>query len=541
MKKNAIYLLLFTLFFALQACKKKVPEPTPPPTGPTRAELTKDSIFYYAKEIYLWSDALPTYDVFSPRKYTSETNDFLNYQKELLALTQFKINQATSLPYEYYTYTSGGKTIVDSKYSYITDITNKNPIAYSPEKQSAVDIDGNGNDFGIKLGAYDQGSGTFALFVLAVYPGSPADKAGIVRSHRIYKINGRSIGDNYTNDRDFINSAFNATTIDIEGVKYTNGTSGAAYTAHLTKAVYKSSPIYATKVFDVDSKKIGYLAYGRFSSLSASKAELDAAFENFNTKGVTDLIIDLRYNGGGYVSSAEHIINHIAPASATGQVMYAEHYNSLMQAGGARIMANQPFTDASGKIVYLPNGTMATYANVDYSIGGNTERFLKTSSFNSSNTITKVVFIVSGSTASASELVINCLKPFMDVKLVGVKTYGKPVGFFPVRLENKYDVYFALFQSKNSLGQGDYFDGIAPDINDDFDDPRNNFGDPAEHYISLAIQQIVPGVKIVTSAAVKTMSIQGREVPVSSLKPMKPVVDGNEFVGMIETKLKLKK
>jgi carboxyl-terminal processing protease len=285
------------------------------------------------------------------------------------------------------------------------------------------------------------------------------------------------------------------------------------------------------------------LAYARFSTLTNSKADFDLAFSEFSTAGVTDLIIDLRYNGGGYVNTAQYLINQIAPASANGKVMFAEHYNGLMQANGATILANQPLLDANRKVQYQ-NGKMVTYADVNYSVAANTELFAKAGPLNNGNTISNVVFIVSGNTASASELVINSLRPYMNVKLVGTKTYGKPVGFFPITIENKYEVYYSLFQTKNSLGQGDYFDGLVPnvpftDIREDLDDPRNNFGDPQEYYTSVALNAIAPGA--VVSSSAKTMSIQGRSVAIESLRPMKTIVDGNDFMGMIETRHKLKK
>ncbi|MBP8067771.1 MAG: hypothetical protein KAY27_04345 [Pedobacter sp.] len=532
--KQLIFLLtLFSIGFV--SCKKKEVPPTPTPPTTNRANLTRDSIFLYAKQVYLWSEALPTVEVFNPGKYTTASTDFLNYEQELIALSQYKINPATGRAYEYYL--NG----TDAKYSYISDIANKNPTAYIPEKKSAVDLEGNGNDFGIKLGAYGQDDigQAFALFITAVYQNSPADKAGVIRSDRIYKINDRTIGASYPNDQAFINTAFSGTTIKIEGVNYTNGLAGAAYTKTLTKAVYKSSPVFAKKVFTAGGKKIGYFSYARFSNLNAnSKTDFDAAFAEFNTAGVTDLIIDLRYNGGGYVNTAQYLINQIAPSSASGKVMFAEHYNALMQANGAAILTNQPLLDANKKVQFQ-NGRMITYADINYSVASNTEFFAKTGPLNTGNTISQVVFIVSGSTASASELVINSLKPFMNVKIVGAKTFGKPVGFFPITIENKYEVYYSLFQTKNSLGQGDYFDGMVPDVVDTFDDPRNNFGDANEHYTAVALNVIAPGA-IVTSAP-KTMSIQGKNVTVQSLKPLSPIVDGNEFVGMIETRHTLKK
>lgn len=521
------------------ACKESkivadVPQPPTPttPTSGSRAELTKDSLYLYAQQVYLWNDALPSYETFNPRSYSGST-DLSAYNAELFAISQLKINPTTGKPFEY-----RSSSPSSPKYSYISDKTTQNPQAAIYNEQSAVDLEGNGNDLGVKLGAYGTSStdaNAFALFVMAVYQNSPADKAGMVRSDRITKINGRTIGANYSADAGFINNAFAGTTVALEGTKYVNGAAGATFSVTLTKAVYKSSPVYASKVFTAGAKKIGYLAYARFSNISNSKADFDAAFNTFSASGVTDLVIDLRYNGGGYVNTAQYLLDHIAPSTANGKIMFSEYYNPTMQANKATILANQPLLDDNGKVRYQ-NGKMLTYADIDYSIGRNTEVFSKTGPLTG---VTNVVFIVSGSTASASELVINSLKPYVNVKIVGTTTYGKPVGFFPITLENRYEVFMSMFTSKNANGQGDYYAGFTPDVIDDYDDPLRNFGDPKENYTALALNVLAPNV-VVTAKSVITMSIGGSSVAAKSLKPMVPIVDGNEFIGMIETKHRLK-
>jgi carboxyl-terminal processing protease len=542
MKNKQILILTAIVIASFTACKKNhiTPTPTPdpvtpitPPSTSTRQELTRDSLFLYAKQVYYWNDALPTYEVFNPRAYSSGSTDLASYNAELFAITQLKINPLTGKPYEYRT---SSPTI--PKYSYISDITAQNPSAFVQTEQSSVDLEGNGNDLGLKLGAYGISStdaNAYALFVTAVYQNSPADKAGMVRSDRITKINGTTIGANYNNEVNFINNAFTGATISLEGTKFTNGVAGASFSVTLTKAIFKSSPIYSVKVFTAGSKKIGYLSYARFSNITNSKADFDAAFATFNTSGVTDLIIDLRYNGGGYVNTAQYLIDQIAPSTANGKVMFSEYYNNTMQSGTATIMKNQPLLNSNGNVQYQ-NGKLVTYFDIDYSISGNTEKFSKTGPLTG---VTNVVFIVSGNTASASELVINSLKPYMNVKLVGTKSYGKPVGFFPIKLENRYEVYYSMFSSKNASGAGDYFDGFTPDVLDTYDDPLRNWGDPKENYTALALNILAPSIPVTAKASI-TMSIDGSRVSVQSLSPMKPIVDGNEFLGMIETKHKIK-
>lgn len=120
--------------------------------------------------------------------------------------------------------------------------------------------------------------------------------------------------------------------------------------------------------------------------------EFSRVSNRFVNYGVTDVVIDLRYNGGGYVSVAEKFANFLVKSSANGQVMMKQEFNDK------------------------------------YKSWNSTETFKKLGSLN----INRIYFIVSKSTASASELLINNLKPYMDVVLLGqTSTYGKPVGYFP--------------------------------------------------------------------------------------------------------------
>jgi carboxyl-terminal processing protease len=149
-----------------------------------------------------------------------------------------------------------------------------------------------------------------------------------------------------------------------------------------------------------------------------------------------------------------------------------------------------------------------------------------------------VVFIVSGGTASASELVINSLKPHVTVKLVGLTTYGKPVGFFPVTIENKYDVYFSLFETKNSLGQGGYYTGMTPDVSAS-EVPANtvmyDFGNVNDNYLKLALNALNLGVPVTGQA--KTLSAaRERSLAVQSSEVINSDLDRNEFKGMIENR-----
>ncbi len=216
--------------------------------------------------------------------------------------------------------------------------------------------------------------------------------------------------------------------------------------------------------------------------------------------------------------------------------MYTEVYNKVMQNKQATILRNQPLTNADGSIRYGSDNKMLTYANVDYSIAENTATFKKKGSLTG---IRNIVFIVTGNTASASELTINALKPYVNVKLIGETTYGKPVGFFPVTLENRYDVYFSMFETRNSKNEGSYYAGMKPDIVDATDDVKRDFDDPAENYVAKSLNLLAPGT---VTTAKSSMTIKGNAGVTLSLSPtmMQQIKTPTQFIGMIETRHKIK-
>ncbi len=138
-------LIIFTGLSAYKKSDSDV-EPTEPateePTSSDRADLTKDSIFYYAKEVYLWNESLPSYEQFKPRSFNAAT-DILSYESELFKITRYGTNPETSQPYEY---NRGAPEF--PKYSYISDLNDKNPTAVIAPKGS-VNTDGDGYDLGI--------------------------------------------------------------------------------------------------------------------------------------------------------------------------------------------------------------------------------------------------------------------------------------------------------------------------------------------------------------------------------------------------------
>lgn len=528
-KIYGLFWLIGFLSLSLSACKDndddifELEETPEQPANGSRTELTKDSIYLYAKQVYLWNDAIPEYEVFNPRRYRQYSDQLDNYNKELFDITQLKINPATGKPYEFVSHTS-----TYPKYSYITDKDSNNPAAGSSvPKISEVTLEGVGTDFGIALGAVFSSQSAYQVYLRYVNQGSPADKGGLNRGDVILEVNGRTLGSNFSSDQNFLDAEFDKSSLRIRGRK----NNGTEFTRTLSKATYNSSPIFKDTIISRSNRKIGYLAFARFSNPSNANSPLNLSFSKFAAGGVTDLVIDLRYNGGGYVSTAEHLANLIAPSTLNGSVMFTEYFNTTLQTGKATILKKQPLLTSSGKTQYS-NGQIITYYDIDYSVAENTYKFKKAGSLNG---VTKVVFLVSDNTASASELVINVLKPYLDVKLIGSTTYGKPVGFFPITID-KYDVYYSMFESRNSKGEGGYYAGFTPNGTAP-DDVTHDFGDPNEAQFAAAINYLLNG-SLTAKAPVATIS--GRRTTFTSAD-IKQVNEIESFKGMIETRFRLKK
>lgn len=524
MKQNYLYTLIALLCLSLTfaRCKKEKETETVTTVEASRTELTLDSIFLYAKQIYLWNDALPTYDAFNPRSYTSYGSGLTAFEKELFNITQYKINSSTGKAYEY-----SASEPTYPKYSYIDDNGTSGSTSLVPSAQSYVELDGKGNDFGIGLSA----ATVTDIRIRYVNPSSPAAVANLQRGDRVVTINGRTTRADSQTEVNYINDAFEASSITLKIEK----ASGTTTTIALNKASYTTSPVVKKLVIEKSGKKLGYLVFARFSDAANAETDLDSAFAQFAKAGVSDLVIDLRYNGGGYVTTAEHLINLIAPSSLKGKVMYTEYYNDMMQKGNASILKNLPYYDANNRLVPYTsgvNGKFATYADLDYSVNGNTYEFAKEGSLEG---IKSVCFIVSGSTASASELTINALKPYMNVKIIGSTTYGKPVGFFGIDID-KYTIYMSNFQTKNANGEGDYFNGMAVDI-PATDDVTRDFGDVNETCLAKALAYITTGS---TASVNSVLTLKGGAVVAASDISPEVIPTQNSFNGMVENRYKLK-
>ncbi len=491
------------LLILVSSCKKDAPVVIPdPPVTPgasgTRAELTRDSIYLYAQQTYYWNDGLPSYEIFKPRSYESN---------------QAVLDAIINAP---------GSSKPTDKYSFLDDGT------------VSDELSGVSGDYGFSV-FYNGEFGTSDLRVKYVSPNSPAAGKGLKRGYRITSLNGRTdLRSDVSANVTFVSNAVfgSASSISMTVVR----PDGTSTELTINRGTYATTPIFYSGVYTVGAKKIGYIVYNSFTT--NSRDALRNVFSGFEQAGVSELVVDLRYNGGGSVATADLFTNLIAPASLNGTIMYTTHWTKSMQDGKATILANQPLLDANGKLQPFTggvNGLYATYADIDYKptvSAGNVETFAKAGAAN----ISRVYFLVLSGTASASELLINNLKPVMDVKLIGRTTYGKPVGFFAINID-KIDLYVPQFETKNSQNVGGYYNGLTVDYTIP-DDVTRDFGDSSEALLSAALNYAQKGAFSLSPSS-NTLS-STKAMSVSEARQLTEILERNRFKGMVDDKFKLK-
>jgi hypothetical protein len=274
---------------------------------------------------------------------------------------------------------------------------------------------------------------------------------------------------------------------------------------------------------------VGYIVFNSFTSDANADPQLNAAFDYFTTQGVTDLVVDLRYNGGGYVSTAEYIDNLIVPSAKSNTLMYNTYYNSNLQNDKDPLIT---------KLYGIPAGS--------FTVANNVTNFGKIGSLN----VNRVFFIITGATASASELTINNLRPEMDVQFIGETSYGKPVGFFAIDI-NDYQLYTPEFYTLNSASQGGYYQGFTPGTAtypgiQDYDDLTKDFGDPTEGLLAHALNYVKTGTYSVSNPVIQSLPAKQGAFTLQARHQAAMLMNRHEFNGMIQNKklnraLKLKR
>ncbi len=417
---RSLQVLIFSLTL-LVACQKEYVSPNPNSASvATTEDKIKDSTLAYSRDIYLWYTQIPA--SFNPRTFADP--------------------DAIMKGIRPYSIESG---VVADRFSFAA-------LKVDWDKVSS----GVSGDFGISVFFLNSTD----LRVKSVERTSPAGIAGIKRGWKITKINGSS--NINSADQTSLNNIVNAVFYSTNTAFTFQKPDGSSIDITLNAASYQTHPVMVDSVYTVGGKKIGYMVFNSFlGDQTEISSELNRVFNRFTAFGVNDVVIDLRYNGGGYVALAEKLSNYLAPASATGSLMMKQQYNDK----------------------YSQYNVVTNYA--------------KAGSLN----LPRVIFIVSSSTASASELVINNLTPFMDVKLIGrSNTYGKPVGFFAIPVGDWY-IFPVSFKTVNKNGESNYFSGFTPNaiVADGLD---KDFGDVTEASLASAIKFITTGAYRLSSAPV---------------------------------------
>ena len=299
--------------------------------------------------------------------------------------------------------------------------------------------------------------------ILYVAQGSPAADIGLQRGDWILQMDGQPITqDNYTR-------LYGSTAMELT-VGYYDATSDTilSYNGRRQMAAARAiddNPVHYRNVYERGSKRIGYLVYNHFSSGSTETGsnagteydeDLRQAFQYFSSNQVNEFVLDLRYNNGGQLSCAVLLCAMLAPSSALGQTLGYLEYNTR---ANPRQAAFSLTPDLIG------NG-----ANLDLST---------------------LYVLTSEQTASASEMLINCLRPYMNVVLIGATTEGKNVGSTTFTNEDlRVRMQPIVCKIYNALSESDYEDGFAADypLNENSDMARFlPFGNEDELFLHTAL------------------------------------------------------
>lgn len=299
---------------------------------------------------------------------------------------------------------------------------------------------------------------------------SPAEKAGLKRGDIITKVNGVAI-----TEQNRTTILANDNLVLTLGEFSANSITSSSKSISVTKEVIQNYPVHFNSVIEQGNKKIGYLVYNQFirgiGDNNQFDEEMRAVFADFKAKGVNELVLDLRYNGGGYISCSNIlsslIVKDLKPGTLMNKEIRSKNFTQILK-------QYYGWTDKSFETNWL---------NEANNIGGN---------------LSRVFILTSNGTASASELVINNLKPFMDVVLIGSHTYGKDVGSITLDDESndyrwKWAMQPIVLRTVNALGQADYgtVNGFKPDVEiADNIIPFQPFGSKDETLLRAALDYI---------------------------------------------------
>ncbi len=270
----------------------------------------------------------------------------------------------------------------------------------------------------------------------------PAEEAGLMRGDVITQVNGTTMTLN--NYQQLLGQMSSNHEVTYRRFSTESNSFEDQGTLSLSVRQVAENPNFISEVMEIDGQKVGYFMYTFFSPGPGSNAEydneMDQIFADFKSQGINQFILDLRYNSGGAVSSARNLASLIAPNVTSEDILYENVWNDELQA----------YIESLSNGDDILRGKFADKAdNIGASLSSQT-----------------VYVLVGSRTASASELMINGLIPYMNVVIIGEETVGKNVGSIPIEdeenPENEYGILPIVFRTYNSAGDSEYANGFNP-------------------------------------------------------------------------------
>ena len=340
--------------------------------------------------------------------------------------------------------------------------------------------------FSPAFGVFDNSDNIF-IVVEYVYPGSNAETAGLQRGDIILKIDGQNLTrDNYLELYD--KSDYTITLGEYNG----NGISETDKEISISSNNIEVNPIVYSEILDVQSHRIGYMVYVDFISGNDNEKldDLGKLIDDFTDNGVTELIVDLRYNRGGDVEAAKYLGSMLVPESnrSNRDVFVRFDYNEFLE-----------------QYYLQKEGENSDHLSIRF---GETGHHLD---------LHQVIFLTTGHTASASELLVVGLEPYMPVTTIGEPTFGKFYGSFVLYDENdppkhNWAIIPVVLKYRNADGFSDFVNGITPDyfISDNLLEAKP-FGEMTDPMLSRAVSYITG--QPVDENAKKSLIKPYREMP----------------------------
>lgn len=440
MKSIKLFIFIFSISFFTVGCFEDLDD------NPVSTKDLNDFIWKGLNKYYVYKDNVP--DLANDRFTETEYDSFLN---------------SFSSPEDCFESLLYQRQTID-RFSWITD----NYIELQQQ------LNGTTYNNGMEFGLVRFTSTSYEIFgyVRYVLPNTDAESKGIQRGVIFHAVNGVSLNiDNYRQLLSPNNYTINLATYNDNGTPDTDDdfVEPTNESVNLTKSPYTENPLFIKRILEVADQNVGYLMYNGFTRDFDS--QLNDTFNYFQSQNIQNLVLDLRYNSGGSVNTAI-LLSSMITGQFTGQVFHTEQWNSEIQSQLDPNDLINNFTDND-------NGTPLN----SLSLG-------------------KVYILTTKSTASASELVINCLNPYIEVIQIGEATTGKYQASitlydspdFSSRDVNPIHTYAMqplVLKTLNVIGNTDYVNGLYPDFS-----TKENYGnlgvlgEPDETLLAIALQHI---------------------------------------------------